>query len=83
MRAWNLDILLRSLSWIAGSIGREDMRHMGRRDMVQCVVYDGTLLKTGVFSIYDIYLSYSMMYGLPTILKVTNGHLLLVIFVCT
>lgn len=55
---------------------------MGRRDMVQCVVYDGTLLRTGVFSIYDIYLSYSMMYGLPMILKVIDGHLMLVIFVC-
>lgn len=45
-------------------IGLFEMRHMGRREMVQCVVYDEASLKTGVLAFYDIYLSYSILYGL-------------------
>jgi hypothetical protein len=49
-----------SITWIAGSIDRGDtsavveMWHMGRRDMVQCVVYDEASLKTGVFLAFMI-----------------------------
>jgi hypothetical protein len=85
-----LSLCSRSITWIASGIDRGDtsavveMRHMGRRGMVQCVVYDEASLKTGVFLAFmiSIYLI-AYLYGLPMNLIVTDGHLLLVISICT